>query len=201
MPKPRHRSRNRRPGIPAGHTDHRHRSLADLKQHRPRDPNRPRRGQTPGSGRQRPNRPDRRKPQGIGPTHRRIGTGASIRPGVGPVTAAIIICAYSHHGHIRSEAAFAALGGVAPRPASSGNTTRHRLNRSGDRQLNRAFDVIVRTRMSFDPDTKDYVTSSRATRNQTARSAAISNATSAAPFSASCRPSWLDRFHRRVILG
>lgn len=80
-PAPRHRSRNRRPGIPAGHTDHRHRSLADLKQHRPRDPNRPRRGQTPGLGRQRPHRPARRKPQGIGPAHRRIGTGASIRPG------------------------------------------------------------------------------------------------------------------------
>uniref|UniRef100_UPI002810A5B5 transposase n=1 Tax=Arthrobacter sp. TaxID=1667 RepID=UPI002810A5B5 len=84
-------------------------------------------------------------------------------PGVGPVTAAIITCAYSHHGRIRSEAAFAALGAVAPRPASSGNTTRHRLNRSGDRQLNRAFDVIVRTRMSFDTETKDYVTRSRAT--------------------------------------
>lgn len=83
--------------------------------------------------------------------------------GVGPVTGAIIICAYSHHGRIRSEAAFAALGGVAPRPASSGNTTRHRLNRSGDRQLNRAFDVIVRTRMSFDAATKDYVARSRAT--------------------------------------
>ena len=78
-------------------------------------------------------------------------------PGVGPVTAAIIICAYSHVGRIHSEAAFAALGGVAPQPASSGNTNRHRLNRSGDRQLNRAFDIIVRTRMSFDTDTRAYV--------------------------------------------
>ena len=92
-----------------------------------------------------------------------LAPGLQSIPGVGPVTAAIITCAYSHHGRIRSEAAFAALGGVAPRPASSGNTTRHRLNRSGDRQLNRAFDVIVRTRMSFDTATKDYVTHSRAT--------------------------------------
>lgn len=92
-----------------------------------------------------------------------LAPGLQTTPGVGPVTGAIIICAYSHHGRIRSEAAFAALGGVAPRPASSGNTTRHRLNRSGDRQLNRAFDVIVRTRMSFDPATKDYVARSRAT--------------------------------------
>jgi transposase len=92
-----------------------------------------------------------------------LAPGLQSIPGVGPVTAAIITCAYSHHGRIRSEAAFAALGGVAPRPASSGNTTRYRLNRSGDRQLNRAFDVIVRTRMSFDTATKDYVTRSRAT--------------------------------------
>lgn len=92
-----------------------------------------------------------------------LAPGLQTTPGVGPVTGAIIICAYSHHGRIRSEAAFAALGGVAPRPASSGNTTRHRLNRSGDRQLNRAFDVIVRTRMSFDTETKNYVTRSRAT--------------------------------------
>ncbi|MGV0768710.1 IS110 family transposase [Mycobacterium syngnathidarum] len=77
--------------------------------------------------------------------------------GVGPVTAAIIICAYSHRGRIRSEAAFAALGGVAPLPASSGNTTRHRLSRAGDRQLIRAFDIIVRSRMISDPTTRTYV--------------------------------------------
>ncbi|HEX8093351.1 IS110 family transposase [Jatrophihabitans sp.] len=51
-------------------------------------------------------------------------------PGLGPVTAAIIVCAYSHRGRVRSEAAFAALGGIAPLPASSGNTSRHRLSRS-----------------------------------------------------------------------
>ena len=84
------------------------------------------------------------------------------QPGVGPVTAAIIICAYSHHGRVRSEAAFAALGGIAPIPASSGNTSRHRLTRSGDRQLNRAFDVIVRTRMSYHPATREYVARRRA---------------------------------------
>ncbi|MFM7146713.1 MAG: IS110 family transposase [Actinomycetales bacterium] len=81
--------------------------------------------------------------------------------GIGPVTGAILVCSYSHHGRIRSEVAFARLGGVAPRPASSGNTTRHRLDRGGDRQLNRALDTIVRTRMSFDPNTKNYVTLAR----------------------------------------
>ena len=86
-----------------------------------------------------------------------LAPGLQAHPGLGPVTAAIIVCAYSHHGRVRSEAAFAALGGIAPLPASSGNTNRHRLSRSGDRQLNRAFDVIVRTRMSYDPTTRDYV--------------------------------------------
>lgn len=40
-------------------------------------------------------------------------------PGLGPVTAAIIVCAYSHRGRVRSEAAFAALGGIAPLPLNS----------------------------------------------------------------------------------
>lgn len=83
-------------------------------------------------------------------------------PGLGPVTAAIIVSAYSHRGRVRSEAAFAALGGVAPLPASSGNTSRHRLSRSGDRQLNRAFDIAVRSRMSYDPATRAYVARRRA---------------------------------------
>lgn len=90
-----------------------------------------------------------------------LAPGLQDTPGIGLITGAILICDYSHHGRIRSEAAFARLGGVAPRPASSGNTTRHRLDRGGDRQLNRAIDTIVRTRMSFDSDTKAYVTLTR----------------------------------------
>ena len=62
-----------------------------------------------------------------------IASGIQDIPGVGPVTAAIILTAYSHKGRIRSEAAFVALAGVNPIPASSGNTTRYRLNRHGDR--------------------------------------------------------------------
>ncbi|OUE05372.1 IS110 family transposase [Clavibacter michiganensis] len=77
--------------------------------------------------------------------------------GVGPVTAAAAIAAYSHPGRVRSEAAFAALAGVNPIPASSGNTTRHRLNRGGDRQLNRALDVIARVRMVSEARTRAYV--------------------------------------------
>ncbi|MGC2942914.1 transposase, partial [Brevibacterium sp. FAM 24638] len=49
-------------------------------------------------------------------------------PGVGPFSAAVCFTAWSHPGRVRNEAAFAALAGVNPIPASSGNTHRHRLN-------------------------------------------------------------------------
>lgn len=77
--------------------------------------------------------------------------------GVGPYTAAVIISAWSHPGRVRSEAAFAALAGVNPIPASSGNTTRHRLNRGGDRRLNKALHYIAITRMTYDAATKAYL--------------------------------------------
>lgn len=70
-----------------------------------------------------------------------VSQGAALlaQPGFGPVATAICLMAWSHHGRIRSEAAFAALAGVNPIPASSGNTVRHRLNRGGDRRLNQAL--------------------------------------------------------------
>ncbi|MBT2514679.1 IS110 family transposase [Arthrobacter sp. ISL-30] len=86
-----------------------------------------------------------------------LAPGFLTRPGIGPVTAAVILCAYSHHGRIRSESAFAALAGVSPLPASSGNTVRHRLNRHGDRQLNMALDIIVKVRMVRDETTRRYI--------------------------------------------
>jgi transposase len=76
--------------------------------------------------------------------------------GVGPISAAQLLCAWSHPGRIRSEAAFAALAGVAPIPASSGQTVRHRLNRAGDRQVNRALHTIVISRLVHDPETRAY---------------------------------------------
>jgi len=78
-------------------------------------------------------------------------------PGVGPVTAAVTLAAWSHHGRLRSEAAFASLAGVNPIPASSGNTTRHRLNRAGDRRINRALHSAVISAMRCDQQTKAYV--------------------------------------------
>jgi len=77
--------------------------------------------------------------------------------GVGPIVAAQLLVAWSHPGRVRSEAAFARLAGVAPLPASSGQTTRHRLSRGGDRQLNRALHTVVLHRRQHDPATKAYI--------------------------------------------
>ena len=82
--------------------------------------------------------------------------------GVGPMVAAIVLCAWSHPGRCRTDAAFAMLGGAAPIPASSGQTVRVRLNRSGDRQLNQALHVIVLTRLRYDPATRAYAQRRRA---------------------------------------
>jgi transposase len=64
---------------------------------------------------------------------------------------------FSHPGRCRTDAAFAARGGVSPLEASSGRTTRHRLNRGGDRALNKAIHTIAHTRMRDCPDTRAYV--------------------------------------------
>ena len=80
-------------------------------------------------------------------------------PGVGAVIAArIVVAAGSNPGRLGSEAAFSMLCGTSPIPASSGNTSgRHRLNRGGDRQANRAIHEIARARMAHDPRTRAYI--------------------------------------------
>jgi transposase len=79
------------------------------------------------------------------------------RRGVGPISAAALLVAWSQPGRLRSEAAFARLAGVAPIPASSGKTVRYRLDRGGDRRLNRALHTIVLTLRRVDDDTKTYI--------------------------------------------
>ena len=90
--------------------------------------------------------------------------------GVGPIVAAQLLVAWSHPGRVRSEAAFARLAGVAPIPASSGQTKRQRLSRGGDRQLNRALHTVVLHRRQHDPATKDYI-ARRVAEGKTARDA------------------------------
>jgi len=65
--------------------------------------------------------------------------------------------AFSHPGRCRNDAAFASLSGTCPIPASSGHTVRHRLNRGGDRALNRAIHTIATVRMRDCPTTKAYI--------------------------------------------
>jgi transposase len=91
-------------------------------------------------------------------------------PGVGPIVAAQLIVTWSHHGRVTSEAAFARLAGVAPLPASSGQTTRHRLSRGGDRQLNRALHTVILHRRQHDTATRDYI-SRRTAEGKTSRDA------------------------------
>jgi len=79
------------------------------------------------------------------------------QPGVGPHAAAQLVLSWSHQGRIRSEAAFARLAGAAPIPASSGQTVRYRLDRSGDRKLNRALHMILVTRKRLHPPTIAYI--------------------------------------------
>ena len=76
--------------------------------------------------------------------------------GVGPIVAATALVVWSHPGRIHSEAAFAMLAGVAPIPASSGMTNRHRLNRRGDRHLNCAIHIVALQRQRRDTVTKAY---------------------------------------------
>ncbi|BCB79514.1 IS110 family transposase [Phytohabitans flavus] len=77
--------------------------------------------------------------------------------GVGPdVAGQLLVTAGENHDRLTSEAAFAMLCGAAPIPASSGKTSRHRLNRGGDRQANAALYRVVLTRLRWDPRTRAY---------------------------------------------
>jgi len=79
--------------------------------------------------------------------------------GVGvDVAGRLLVSAGENADRLTSEAAFAMLCGAAPIPASSGKTTRHRLNRGGDRQANAALYRVVLCRMRWDSRTRDYVT-------------------------------------------
>lgn len=69
----------------------------------------------------------------------------------------LLVTAGDNPERLRSEAGFAMLCGTSPIPASSGKTTRYRLNRGGDRRANSALHMIVVSRMRIDQRTKDYV--------------------------------------------
>ena len=91
--------------------------------------------------------------------------------GIGPDTAAtLLITAGDNPDRLHSEASFAALCGVSPLEASSGKTTRRRLNRGGDRQANAALYRIALSRLRWDVRTRDYL-ARRITEGKTHREA------------------------------
>jgi transposase len=78
------------------------------------------------------------------------------QPGVGPICAAQLLVSTADRHRIHTEPAFAALAGVSPVEASSGAIKRHRLNRSGDRQLNWALHMTALNRIRYHAETRDY---------------------------------------------
>ncbi len=94
----------------------------------------------------------------IGPLIKAINPALLQLTGVGPdVAGQMLVTAGQNTQRLRSEGAFAMLCGVAPIPASSGKTHRHRLNRGGDRQANAAIYIVVISRMRWDARTRAYV--------------------------------------------
>jgi transposase len=73
------------------------------------------------------------------------------------IATTLLVTAGDNPDRLRSESAFAHLCGAAPIPASSGKTNRHRLNRGGDRDANRALYLLAIGRMGWDPATRVYV--------------------------------------------
>jgi transposase len=87
-----------------------------------------------------------------------INPGLLAANGVGAdVAGQLLVTAGENHDRLTSEAAFAMLCGAAPIPASSGKTNRHRLNRGGDRQANKALYRVALCRLRWDARTRAYM--------------------------------------------
>ena len=83
-------------------------------------------------------------------------------PGVGPLTAAKLVGEVAGAGRFKTDAKFARAAGVAPIPASSGNTSRHRLDPGGNRQINAALHRIAVTRARCHAESRDYIARKKA---------------------------------------
>ena len=78
-------------------------------------------------------------------------------PGFGPLTAAKLVGEIAGADRFATDAKLARAAGLAPIPASSGNTNRHRLDRGGNRQINAAIHRVAVTRARCHPETRDYI--------------------------------------------
>ena len=83
-------------------------------------------------------------------------------PGVGIINAARLLAEVADIRRFRTEAQLALYAGVAPLDASSGRQLRHRLNRSGNRQLNAALHMIALTQARLHPPAREYIARRRA---------------------------------------
>ena len=87
-----------------------------------------------------------------------VAPGLIVRPAIGTHHAAtLLVLGGDNPERLDNEASFASLCGVSPVEASSGKVVRHRLNRGGNRDANRALHMICVVRMGSDPRTRDYV--------------------------------------------
>jgi transposase len=77
--------------------------------------------------------------------------------GCGALVAAIMIGRTAGAKRFKSDASFALQAGIAPIPCSSGQHRQYRLNRGGDRQLNRAVHIVAVTRARVDPETQAFL--------------------------------------------
>ena len=148
---------------------------------RPPTPNRAHRHQTsppfPSPTHPRSHHRDNRPDQNHHPPHHKPRAPTTSPARNRPIAAAHAYIAWSHKGRCRN-AAFARLAGVAPLEASSGQHTRHRLNRHGDRQLNQAIHTIAITRSRDCPTTRAYINKRTTQGKTTPKPAGSSNATS-----------------------
>jgi transposase len=83
-------------------------------------------------------------------------------PGCGPLTAAKLVGEIAGADRFATDAKLARAAGIAPIPASSGRTDRHRLDRGGNRQINAAIHRIAVTRARCDQQTQDYIARKKA---------------------------------------
>lgn len=83
-------------------------------------------------------------------------------PGCGPLSAAKVVAETADVTRFRSQDAFAMHNGTAPLPVWSSNVARHRLNRTGNRQLNAAIHRIAITQMRIHPPAKTLLERRRA---------------------------------------
>jgi transposase len=110
-------------------------------------------------------------------------------PGFGPLTVAKLVGEIAGAQRFATSAKLARAAGVAPIPASSGNSQRRRLDRGGNRQINAALHRVIVTRARCHAQTRDYIARRRSEGKAPAKRSAASSATSpAASGACSSRP-------------